>query len=129
MKELLNEWRKFLNEGYAYLDPDGDRRELPDEIIKLYLDALSERNLGALDADKALYADNPDFYDGNGAFYMVADDLIKSLERSGKINRFSDYSGGRYGDGTDLAAVLEKYAKENQLHKKYDMQKGADKEY
>ena len=115
MKELLNEWKNFLNEGYAFVDPDGDRRELPDEIIEVYLDALGKRNLGVLHDEH--HADNPEYYPSRaGAFYTVADSVIKDLERSGKI----DYS--KYGDGSDLAAVLQKYAKENQLHLKYDME-------
>mgnify|MGYP003660405443 FL=1 len=119
MKELLNEWKKFLNEGYAFVDPDGDRRELPDEIIKVYLDALGKHNLGVYHDEHS--ADNPDYYPPrNGAFYIVADYVIKDLEKSGKI----DYS--KYGEGTDLAAVLQKYAKEDQLHLKYDMGGGGD---
>ena len=133
LKEIIKEElikaekeKKFFNEGYAFLDPDGDRRELPDDIIELYLDALGKRKLGALDSYEALYADNPNFYRPRaGAFYIVANDVIKDLEKKGKIN----YSTGQYGDGSDLAAVLQNYAKENQLHLKYDMKKGADTEY
>ena len=115
MKEILNEWKKFLNEGYAFVDPDGDRRELPDEIIKAYLGALGKHNLGVYHDEHS--ADNPDYYPpGHGAFYVVAEYVIKGLN--------IDYS--KYGEGTDLAAVLQKYAKENQLHLKYDMGGGGD---
>tara|TARA_R110000824_G_scaffold154198_2_gene326160 strand:+ start:32 stop:385 length:354 start_codon:yes stop_codon:yes gene_type:complete len=115
MKELLNEWRRFLNEGYAFVDPDGEPRELPDEIIKVYLGALGKHNLGALHNEH--HADNPDYYPPRaGAFYIVAEDVIKGLN--------IDYS--KYGEGSNLAAVLQKYAKENQLHLKYDMHEGED---
>jgi hypothetical protein len=116
MKELLNEWRKFLNEGYAYLDSDGNKQELPDEIIKYYLDTLGKQRLGTY----LQYTNDgvPNFYDSYGPFDTVAQMVVRSLE----VNKKIDYS--QLGATYDLESVLVKYAKENQLHKKYDMLSG-----
>ena len=120
MKELLNEWKKFLNEneGYAYLDSDGDKKVLPQKIIDYYLDTLGKQRLGSY----LQYTNDgkPNFYDSYGPFDTVAKMVVRSLEVDKKI----DYS--QLGATYDLESVLVKYAKDNQLHKnpKYDMRKG-----
>ena len=116
MKELLNEWKKFLNEGYKYLDSDGDEQVLPDEIIKYYLDTLGKQRLGTY--LKYTNDGKPNFYDSYGAFDTVAQMVVRSLE----VNKKIDYS--QLGATHDLESVLVKYAKENQLHKGYDMRRG-----
>lgn len=121
MKELLNEWKKFLNENeeYAYLDSDGDKQVLPQEIIDYYLDTLGKQRLGTY----LQYTNDgkPNFYDSYGPFDTVAKMVVRSLD----LNRAPvkiDYS--QLGATYDLESVLVKYAKENQLHKQYDMRRG-----
>ena len=124
MKELLNEWRKFLNEGYAYLDSDGDKQVLPDEIIKYYLDTLGKQRLGTY----LEYTNDgvPNFYDSHGAFDTVAQIVVRNLNLKAAPVKI-DYS--QLGATYDLESVLVKYAKENQLHKKYDMLRGYGENY
>ena len=123
MKELLNEWKKFLNEGYAYLDSDGDEQVLPDEIIDYYLDTLGKQRLGTY----LKYTNDgvPNFYDSYGPFDTVAQMVVRSLEvNKNQWAKKIDYS--QLGATYDLESVLVKYAKDNQLHKnpKYDMRRG-----
>ena len=126
MKELLNEWKKFLNEGYAYLDSDGDKQVLPDEIIKYYLDTLEKSELGTFYEETN--AGVPNFYDRGGAFDTVAEIVVRNLN----LNRAPDSVKKHYSQlraTYDLESVLVKYAKENQLHKKYDMLRGYGENY
>lgn len=113
MKELLNEWRKFLNEGYDYLDSDGDEQVLPQEIIDYYLVTLGKQRLGTY----LQYTNDgkPNFYDSHGAFHTVAKMVVGDLD----LNSYSQLRATY-----DLESVLVNYAKENQLHKKYKMRDG-----
>ena len=124
MKELLNEWRKFLNEGYAYLDSDGDKQVLPDEIIKYYLDTLGKLHLGTFYSETN--AGVPNFYVDGGAFDTVAEIVVRDFNLNAAPVKI-DYS--QLGATYDLESVLVKYAKENQLHKKYDMLRGYGENY